>query len=126
MMIQSGIDTLEVSKALQEIGFTKKQAEALPRILVDVVQDTAATKSDVAALKADIVEVKTEIADVRAEIADVRAEVADVRAEIVEVRAEITDVKVSIAQLEIKFIKYLVASQITFLIVLLTALTQIL
>ena len=50
----AGIDTLELSKTLRGFGFSDQQAEGLPKLLVGLVENTAATKSDIVRLESQI------------------------------------------------------------------------
>ena len=63
-MTTATFDTLKYSKRLQELGFTREQAEGFTEIQSEIVSDGLATKNDL----------HTEIQSVRSEIQELRAE----------------------------------------------------
>lgn len=84
-------DTLKYAKKLQEVGVPREQAEAQIIILVEVMEDTLATKTDLKELGAGT---REEFQAVRTELQSVRSEM---RSEFQAVRSEI---KVEIVNLE--------------------------
>ena len=47
-------NTLKYAKMLEEVGFSRDQAETSIKILVEIMEDKLATKQDLKELKADI------------------------------------------------------------------------
>lgn len=56
------IDTLDISKQLVSFGFSIEQAEGLPRLVLSLIDDSAATKGDVSAVRSEISAVQAQIA----------------------------------------------------------------
>lgn len=67
-------DTHQFVKNLTDSGFTEKQAEALAKEQVQLLNSNLATKVDILAIKADIEKVKADIEKVKADIETFKAE----------------------------------------------------
>ena len=74
------MDTLEASDTLQGVGFEKKQADTIIRVMASQRQEIdlshLATKDDLKqfATKDDLADIKAEVADVKGEIAEVKTD----------------------------------------------------
>ena len=64
-MAATTFDTLAYSKRLQELGFTREQAEGFAQIQREIIDDKLATKHDLRGLEQAI---SQDIKDVRAEL----------------------------------------------------------
>ena len=110
-------DTLAYAKKLQEVGFTKVQAETLVEDSRDFIGENLVTKTDVALiqrdieqvraeLKRDIVELKRDIEQVRAELKqDIEQVRAELKQDIEQVRVEL---KRDMAELKAELLKWVV------------------
>ena len=47
-------NTLRYAKMLEEVGFSREQAETSVKILVEIMEDKLATKQDIQALKSEL------------------------------------------------------------------------
>lgn len=47
-------NTLKYAKLLEEVGFSREQAETSVRILVEIMEDKLATKQDISDIRRDI------------------------------------------------------------------------
>lgn len=57
-MTTTTFDTLRYAKKLQELGFTREQAEGFAELQSDLLDSSAATKSDIRDLKQEIREME--------------------------------------------------------------------
>ncbi len=90
-------DTHRFVKNLTESGFTEKQAEALAKEQVQLLNSNLATKVDILAIKADIEALKADIETVKANLeAKLEAVKLGLQADIQTVKADLEAVKLGL------------------------------
>jgi hypothetical protein len=94
-------NTLKYAKMLEEVGFSREQAETSTKMLLEVMDEKLATKQDLVDLrtvtKQDAIDLRRDMADLRTEV---KQDIAELRTELKQDIAELrTELKQDIAEL---------------------------
>ena len=103
-------DTHQFVKNLTESGFTEKQAEALAKEQVQLLNSNLATKVDLQAVKAELeAKIESVKADLQAVKAELEAKIESVKADLQAVKAEL-EAKIEAAKFDL--LKWMVLAMI--------------
>ncbi len=118
-LIEAKVSDETAEKAVESVPIARDVATKsdIANVRADIAEgraDTAVVRTEIAEGRTDTAVVRTEVAEGRADTAEVRTEVAGVLTKIAEVRTElktdIAKVRTEIAQLEVRMVKWQVAT----------------
>lgn len=77
-------NTLKYARILEEVGFSRDQAETTIKILVEIMEDKLATKQDLQDLKTELHQMKTELSHSMGDLG------SDLRHSIIQTKSDLT------------------------------------